>query len=410
LTRRIDSLLSDGGLPPLERSAWVEVDVDILTANASALGALAAPRAVAAVVKADGYGHGLEMAGRCAISGGAGWLCVADSGEAARLRGDGYPGPVFVLYPVPPSAVSRMARLGVDITVGSIGEARALDGLLGADEPVLGVHLEIDTGMTRGGVEPESAVEAASALTPAGATRLAGVWTHLAAPENPETTAEQLSRFSRALSQIRAAGIPTGLVHAAASGGLLAVDTGSHDFVRPGLAFYGLHPAAGSPLPDPVRPALTVRALPIRLAGVPVGTSVGYAGTWTAERESTIATLPIGYADGWSRASSPGTDVLVEGRRAPLVGRVSSDSITADVTGVPAVRPDSQFTLLGRDGDEEITADEVAEVRRTISWEVLQQLGARLARVYMSGPTAIALRPESTIQIEYGAGRVAPGY
>lgn len=410
MTRRIDSILANAGLPPLERSAWVEVDIDILTANAAALVALARPAALAAVVKADGYGHGLEMAGRCAVAGGAGWLCVADSAEATRLRRDGYRGRVFVLYPVPHAMVPRMARLGVDVTVGSTEEARTLDDLLEGDALVVGVHLEIDTGMTRGGVSAEAAVAAATALATGSSSRLAGVWTHLAAPENPEITAEQLARFDSVLSRLQEAGIDPGSIHAAASGGLLAADTTTHALVRPGLAFYGLHPDAGAPLPPRVGPALSVRAHPVRIAEVAAGTSVGYAGTWTTTRAATIATIPIGYADGWSRTSSPGTDVLVEGRRAPLVGRVSSDSITVDVTDVPDVGHDSEFTLLGRDGDDEITADEVAAVRGTISWEVLQQLGSRLGRVYVSGTTALARRAESAIDIEYAPGAVAPGY
>jgi alanine racemase len=137
---------------------------------------------------------------------------------------------------------------------------------------------------------------------------------------------------------------------------------------------------------------------------------VGYAGTWTAERLSTIATLPIGYADGWSRASSPGGFAAVEGGRAPLVGRVSSDSLAIDVTGVSDVGPDSVFTLLGEDGEARITAEEVAAVRRTITWEVLQQLGSRLSRVYMSRGLAVALRPESSLTVIPARGADIPDY
>lgn len=410
MTRRIDALLERSDLPPLERSAWVEVDIDILTANAEALTVLAAPASLAAVVKADGYGHGLEMAARCAVSGGARWLCVADSGEARRLRQDDYRGPIFVLYPVPQAAIRPMARLGVDVTVGGMPEAEVLDDLLGPDDPVLAVHLEIDTGMTRGGVAPETATAAAAALVAARSTSLAGVWTHLAAPEDPEVTSEQLERFNVVLSELRSAGIAPGLVHAAASGGLLAIDTSSHTLVRPGLALYGLHPDAGDPLPRAVRPALALKAHAVRLADIRAGTSVGYAGTWTASGDSTIATLPLGYADGWSRVSSPGTYALVGGRRAPLVGRVSSDSITVDVTNVAGVGPDSEFTLIGQDDEDEIGADEVAGARGTISWEVLQQLGSRLTRVYTTGAGALAVRPESTVEITYASDAAIPAY
>jgi alanine racemase len=408
VTRRIDQALESAGLPPLERSAWVEVDVDVLTANAEALGRLAHPAALGAVVKADGYGHGLEMAARCAVAGGAGWLCVADVSEAARLRNDGYTGGLFVLYPVPSSSRGEMARLEIDVTVGSVEEAEAI--VSGRDRDQRRVHIEIDTGMTRGGLAIDDVVAAAAAVTRGGSAQLAGTWTHLAAPEDPTTTASQLERFETALDALTAAGFDPGIVHAAASGGLLAGAGKGHHLVRPGLAFYGVHPVPGDPLPAGIGSALAVKAHPVRVAGVPAGTSVGYGGTWIASRDSKIATLPLGYADGWSRASSPGSSVLVEGRQAPVVGRISSDSLTVDVTDVPGVGPDSEFTLLGGDGDMVIGADDVAAVRGTISWEVLQQLGSRLTRVYVSGLSPIALRPETSIALATAPGARLPGY
>jgi alanine racemase len=408
VTRRIDEALERAGLPPLERSAWVEVDIDVLTANSEALGRLADPTALSAVVKADGYGHGLEMAARCAVAGGAEWLCVADVGEARRLRDDGYPGRLFVLYPIPTPSHGDMARLGVDLTVGSVEEAEEIGEDL--HDPTLRAHLEIDTGMTRGGVAVDDAVAAATALTRAGSAQLAGTWTHLAAPEDPTTTATQLERFDTALAALTEAGFDPGVVHAAASGGLLTGAAEGHHLARPGLVFYGVHPVPGISLPAGISPALTVKANPVRISRVPAGTPVGYAGTWTAGRESRIATLPLGYADGWSRASSPGSTVLVEGSPAPVVGRISSDSLTVDVTDVPGVTIDTEFTLLGSEGDEVIGADDVAAVRGTISWEVLQQLGSRLTRVYLSGSSPIALRRETSIGLIPAPSARLPGY
>jgi alanine racemase len=335
---------------------------------------------------------------------------VADAAEAGRLRSDGYDGRIFVLYPVPPAILSTMARLRIDVTVGDVDEAEAIAQNLAPDDPTLAVHLEVDTGMTRGGVSPDAAVAAAAAIEAAKSVTLAGVWTHLAAPEDSVMADAQLALFDLVRAEITGAGIDVGIVHAAASGGLLACNTEDHALVRLGLALYGIHPGGGDPLPPAVTPALAVKAHPIRIAEVPPGTSVGYAGTWTASTVSTIATLPIGYADGWSRASSPGTSVLVEGKRAPLVGRVSSDSLTVDVTGIVDVGPGSEFTLLGGDGYGEITADDIADVRRTISWEVLQQLGTRLARIYLSESVPIAIRPESLISITHVPGALIPGY
>jgi len=399
VTRRIDRSLEHALLPPLERSVWVEVDLDALTANAAALRSYVTPTTLGAVVKADGYGHGLEMAARCAVSGGAEWLFVADAGEAIRLRADGYQGRILVLYPVPAAQVTTMAAHHVDVSIGSLDEAQAIADRLSPSDPTLSVQVEIDTGMTRGGVAPEEAMAAVTAIVEQSSTTLAGVWTHLAAPEDPGTTTDQLSRLDQVLTVLDRQGVGPGVVHAAASGGILATDTSSHDLVRPGLTYYGVHPEAGGSLPPGVSPALSLRAHPVRIVEVAAGTKVGYAGTWTADRPATIATLPVGYADGWSRVSSPGSFALVQGRRAPLVGRVSSDSLTVDVTGIAGVGPDSEFTLLGTDGDRRINAEEVAGVRGTISWEVLQQLGSRLSRVYLSQSSPVALRPESSLTL-----------
>ena len=405
MTRSIHRSLAEAGLPPLQRTAWVEVDIDQLQANATALGHLTAPAALGPVVKADGYGHGLEVSARCAVAAGASWLCVADIGEAERLRTDGYKGRVLVLYPVPTSALATMSRLEVDVSVGTLDSAVSTAH---GDHPALAAHLEIDTGMTRGGVAPADAVQAATTLATGPGARLAGVWTHLAAPEDGEMTATQMALFRSTLHQLESNGIDPGVTHASASGGILALED-RLDLVRPGLAFYGLHPGAGSALPPEIRPALALRAIPVRLVEVPTGTSVGYAGTWVAERPSRIATVPVGYADGWARSSSPGTFALVSGQRVPVVGRVSSDSLTVDVTDADA-GPDSPVTLIGGDGDEVVTADEVAIARGTISWEVLQQLGARLSRVYDSDGRPIALRQESSAQLIVAPGAPLPGY
>jgi len=248
------------------------------------------------------------------------------------------------------------------------------------------------------------------AITRGETTTLAGTWTHLAAPEDPQRTSAQLALFDQVLADLATAGVDPGLVHASASGGLLATEAGRYDLVRPGLALYGIHPDAGGPLPAGARAALAIRAHPVRIAQISPDTEVGYAGSWRSTVNSTIVTLPIGYADGWSRASSPGGVVLVAGVRAPIVGRISSDSLTVDVTGIADVGESTGFTLLGRDGDEEITAGEVAAVRKTISWEVLQQLGSRLARVYTVGGSTVAIRPESSLKVISGPATRLPDY
>jgi alanine racemase len=401
--------LTAAGLPELSRSAWVEVDVDQLIANAAALRTMVSPAGLGAVVKADGYGHGLEMTARCAVTAGADWLCVATVAEGVRLRRDKYQGKILVLYPPPLSMLETVGRERLDISVGSL--AMAVEIGRGDDrEFPIRVHVEVDTGMTRGGIHPRDLAGVVTQIAGGPGSRLIGIWTHLAAPEDPDATSAQVELFEstiQALDQDLVAGL---LTHVAASGGILTLDRGGDSFVRPGLALYGAHPGPGRDLPPEMGPALSVRATPVRVSRVMAGTGVGYGGDWVADRESVVATLPIGYADGWSRSSSPGGEVLVEGIRAPLVGRVSSDAVVVDVTDVPSVSVDTECVLLGSQGGEMIDANEVAATRGTISWEVLQQLGSRLARVYVSKGAPVAVRPESSIELVWGDAGTVLGY
>ncbi len=210
-----------------------------------------------------------------------------------------------------------------------------------------------------------------------------------------------MAAFEGASAQLRDLGIHPALRHLSASGGLLC-GAPTYELVRVGLAFYGLDPcpqAQTRRLDRPLTPALSVRARPVRIEDVPGGTSVGYDGTWVADRPSRIATLPIGYVDSWTRSAGRRTHVLVRGSRAPVVGRISSDSMTVDITDVPGVDGDDTFVLLGRDGDDAITAEEVAASRDTITWEVLQTLSSRLARVYTLDGSEVAQRSPATLQL-----------
>jgi alanine racemase len=377
-------------LPVLPRAAWVEVDLGAIIANILALRALAGPGCgVAAVVKADGYGHGIELAARAARSAGAAYTSVATLDEALRLRAAGDRGAILVNYPVPVDALPEAAAGAIEVVAGSEPDVAALVEL-GPDAP--GVHLEVDTGMTRGGLVVPAIGDAATRLAAAGVP-IRGVWSHLTEYQDPSRVAQQVTAFEAAIDSLRHAGIDPGLRHLCASGGLLT-GAPTYDLVRPGLAMYGVPPDPSTAGVRPVLlPALSVVAEPVRVADIPVGTSVGYGGTWVAARPSRIATLPIGYADSWVRAVGPQTLVLFGGRRVPVVGRISSDSMTVDVTDVPAsLAALGRFVLLGTDGDDAISADDVAASRGTISWEVLQTLSHRLPRRYLLDGVIVAIR------------------
>jgi len=391
----IDAALAAAGLPPLPRSAWLEIDTDALAGNLRALAALVPGAALTAVVKADGYGHGAEVAARTFLAAGADSVAVATIDEAHRLRAAGIEGRILVLFRVPPTEIAGAAAAGFELVAS---DRDGLDALAAATLPAggrgLGIHLEIETGLSRAGLRPADAAEAARRIAATRGARLASVWSHLATPEDAAAVAAQLERFSAAVDAVRGAGVHVPERHVSASGGLLAGAPG-FERVRPGLSLYGVAPAipavAGRDAAvGALRPAMALRARPIRVERLVSGESVGYGGTWTATRDSVVATLPVGYGDGWARAYAGG-DVLVAGRRVPLLGTIAMDACAVDVTDVPGLGAEATFTLLGSDGDESSDAAELARRRNTIAWEVLATMAPRLPRVYhaSAGPTGM---------------------
>ena len=262
----------------------------------------------------------------------------------------------------------------------------------------LRVHVEVETGLGRAGLAPERAAAAVARLAGIPGIQLGGLWSHLASAHDPQVSAEQVSRFRTAERAIVAAGGTVPPRHLAATGGLLGGTAPLLDLVRPGLCLYGLLPDAfpvAGPAQDAaasLRPALALKARALRLERVEVGRTVGYGGRWRAARPSLVATLPVGYGDGWSFISAGRTHALVRGRAVPLVGSVAMDAIAADVTDVPGVTLADEFVLLGRQLEASIGALDLARARTTIPWEVVATMARRLTRVYDSAPGLLGLR------------------
>ena len=356
------------------------------------------------LVKANAYGHGLEMGARAAVAGGADQLMVATLDEGLTLRRAGIDVPVLVVYPVPPRAVGEAVANGLALSASGLGSVRrTLEGwAAAASQPpgaALGLHLEVDTGMGRGGIAPDALVEAARLVDAAPATRIAGIWSHLADGSDPARSRKQAERFEAAVAVLGATGRPIPARHLAATEGIFAGTAPAYDMVRVGLGFYGelgvgVQPSpAQAALAADLRPAMTIRARPVRIETMPAGATVGYGSEWTAERRSLIATLPLGYADGWTRRYWPGASALLRGRRVPLVGRVSMDSVCVDVTDPGDVSMDEEFVLLGEQGGERISANELARIRGSIPNEVLCAFGPRLPRVYVGGLRPVPVGP-----------------
>lgn len=377
--------------------------MDALVANLALLRELADDVPVFPVVKADAYGHGAVPVATALAAAGADGFCVAAYDEAVALRDGGISKPILVLYPIPPELAQDAAAREIGVTAG---DADLLDRLIAAMErdagrgtEPLAVHLEIETGLGRGGFDRAAVVAAANRVRAAREMRLASVWTHLQAAEDPERSDRQLVLFRSVVDDLRAAAheLPR---HLAASGGILEPGIASLDGVRPGLAIYGLVPdellAAGrqtTPRAAELRPVLSLRAQPVRVADLSAGWGISYGPTFTTSRPSRIATLPFGYGDGWSRSLSNRAFALVRGSQVPIVGNVAMDAVMVDVTDVPGepVTVDDEFVLIGRQGGLEIRVSDLASVRTTNSWEVVTSFAARLPRVYdaASGPQGL---------------------
>lgn len=401
----IERRLAMAGLPPLPRLAWLEIDTDALRGNLQLVRRLVGDAvAVWAVVKADAYGHGAEEAARTFVGAGADGLCVATFDEALELRRAGVEAPILVLFRIPSDRLGEAAEARLEVVLadeGSIGEV--IDSWSASTRDAgrlldLAVHVEVESGLARAGIPPASVPDAARRVTETPGLRLAGLWTHFASAEDAYATSEQLAAFESAVDGLRAAGLPVPPRHASASLALFAGSAPHYEGVRPGLCLYGLLPddlpvtsgAAGAAAR--LRPAMALKCRPLRVETVSTGAGVGYGSRWRAERPSRIATLPVGYGDGWPRASWPGSSVIVRGRRVPLVGTVAMDAVMADVTDIDGVSGDDEFALLGEQGGERITANELARLRTTIAWEVVTAMARRLPRVYHAGSVLLAVR------------------
>ncbi|MGA7912585.1 MAG: alanine racemase [Candidatus Dormiibacterota bacterium] len=322
-----------------------------------------------AVVKAGGYGHGALPVARAALDGGAGGLAVATLEEAHGLRGLLPAEHVLVMGGIIPGQAHEAAATGCGIGVFN----RELADALGDSDEVVPVHLKIDTGMGRFGCSPDEAPALARRIEASPGLRLAGTWTHFASADSDDRmTRGQFDRFLDALATFDA---DPGMRHACNSAGALRHPEFALDAVRCGISIYGCEWPG-------TQPALSLRSVVTHVKSVEKGATVGYGARWTAPTRSRVATVAIGYADGVYRARANRGDVLVRGRRAPLIGMVSMDAITLDVSDVPGVQVGDVATLIGREGDEQITAEEVAGWSGTISYEVLTSIGARVERIY----------------------------
>ncbi len=375
--------------------AWAEIDLDALTHNLSEIRARLEPRVrVMLVVKADAYGHGAVAIAHHALRCGVNAFGVGTSGEALELRKSGVRARILVLGTILDEEASAALRHGIEIGLHSSDRARSLDDLAGRLGARARVHLKIDTGLGRLGVLPSKALELLELVHASPNLELAGVMTHMAAADgmNDEFTREQLRVFEEVLSVARARGLLRGWVHAANSSCVFSGIHPQYDCVRPGISAYGVLPGSMRSA-EVLRPVLSLHSQVIFLKDVPAGAKVGYSGTWTAPVATRIATLPVGYNDGLAWRLGNKGHVLVRGKRAPIVGRVSMDYTSIDVGHIPGVCVGDRATLVGEQGAERITLEDLAEQVGTIAYELSCAVGKRVERIYKGGEEAVDLAP-----------------
>jgi alanine racemase len=375
----------------VHRPARAEISASAIAHNVRAIKSVIGESAFCAVVKANGYGHGSELAAKAALVGGADSLAVAIIDEGIELRSSGITAPILLLAEVPPDTITAALENSLTLTIGSVEGATAAAANAEAFGGRHRVHVKVDTGMHRMGVAPEEVDDVVDILNESVAIDLEGIYTHFSvadgsSAEDRAFTREQIGRFHEVVESLAQRDAVPRVVHAANSAGALGYPEARLGMVRVGLALYGYLPDAwlASALEESgerLLPALTLRANVVAARRVAVGERPSYLRRRAVESVATIATVPVGYADGYPRRLfDAGAEVLINAQRYPLAGMVTMDMLVIDC-GDDEVRPGDEVVLLGRQGDEEITADEWAERAGTISWEILCGIGARVPRI-----------------------------
>lgn len=367
------------------RPAWAEIDLDAIRHNVSVIRRYVGDKVlVMAVVKADGYGHGAVPVAKAAIRAGADWLGVALPEEGTELRESGIRAPILVLSEPSPAAASLILEYDLSTAVCSHELIDVLDKEAARLGRIAKMHLKVDTGMNRIGVPPEIALDLVDHISFRPNSDLEGIFTHFAKADDPSSdlTAAQFERFEGVISALGQDGRP--ILHSANSAATFLFPQTHLDMVRVGISIYGLHPSRATQGRIDLKPAFSLKAMPTFVKEVPPGSGISYGHTKITDGRTTIATVPLGYGDGYSRRLSNLAEVLIGGRRCPVVGNVCMDQLMVDMG--PGVGPKTgEVVLIGEQGGEKITVDEIADLLGTINYEVVCSINRRVPRVYLNG-------------------------
>ena len=340
-----------------------------------------------AVVKADAYGHGVVAVARCALESGADRLAVASPAEGSALRRAGLSAPILVLGPTPPNYAADAVTHSLTVTVNSLALAQALSAAASYAGRPIQIHVKVDTGMGRYGLLPDEVLPFVQAVSSLPGIVVEGLWTHFATSDEEDDTylRRQLATLLDVDHRLQTNGIRVPLRHCANSAAALRYPATRLDMVRCGLVLYGLYPGEACKGLVDLRPVMSLKSTVCRLRWLPAGSSVSYGRTFTTVKPTLVAFMPMGYADGLRRALSNRGTVLVRGQRVPLIGRICMDGCMADVSMSQGVQEGDEVVFLGRQGQDRITADEIADLLGTIAYEVVTAVGPRVPRVYVQG-------------------------
>ncbi|MGM0651231.1 MAG: alanine racemase [Bacillota bacterium] len=368
------------------RPAWAEINLDHIAHNIRLFRKqIGSVTEIIAVVKADGYGHGARRVAEMAINAGASCLAVAFVDEAVDLRKAGIKAKILILGYTDPSLFKKLVEYNLTPTIFGLDTAEQLSWQAQELNIVLPVHIKVDTGMGRVGLLPEEALEVITRISILEGLSLEGIFTHLASAEDNDFTytTEQMLLFNRIIDSCQERGISFSLVHAANSAAALNHPSSRFNMIRLGLSMYGHYPASEMRDIEPnLKPSLSFKSRVILVKKVQAGKAIGYGCTYHTSRESLIATIPVGYADGYSRLLSNKGQVLIRSCRVPVVGTICMDQMMVDVTDVPGVRLGDEVVLYGKQGQEEIKVEEAAELIGTINYELLCAVSKRVPRYY----------------------------
>lgn len=362
---------------------WAEVDLDALRHNVRVLGAAAAGAEVMGVVKSYAYGHGNPECAKAMLQAGATRLGVARVAEALHLRDRGITAPIHVFTEPPPAAAPALVGYDLTSTVYTSEFARALSDAATAAKTRVKVHVKVDTGMHRVGLLASEVTEAIELLSGLGGVEVEGIWSHLAVADTPEHpfNRKQIDLFNEVVAATERAGLHVRYKHIANSAAILAIPDSHFDIVRAGVASFGLWPGRELVGAADLRPVLALKARINMVKRVPAGERLSYGLDYELPETAGVATIPAGYADGYARGLSGKADVVIHGRRYQVSGTVCMDQFMVDV-GDSDVNVGDTATLIGKDGDEEVRVEELAQLLGTINYEVIARIPSRVVRLY----------------------------